>query len=499
MMGPELQLEPKLFYHNISLEDRVGPDHPLRKINELVDFHFVRSRVADLYGVRGNASVDPAVILKLMFLLFYENVKSERQLMAQLPLRLDWLWFCGYDLDDPTPNHSVISKARRRWGRQVFSEFFQNILQQCIDSGLVDGETIHIDSSMINANAGKDKLGPELQLIGERLYHQLDQQSPSEPTDSAHGDQDDENTNQPRRKPPRPLLQKVSRVDPDARLGKKYSQSTLGYKDHRVVDDRCGIITTTITTAANKNDNTVLQAAVESHEVNTSSTVRMAVADKIYGTIENYKYLHEKGCRPCIPHQKHGSIRTGKFSHDRFIYDRQNDGYICPAGHTLSLYDHRGPHGNGRRYRAKRDVCEPCEFFSRCVTSAMHGRQVCRNVDAEYIEWADTCLSRSERKRLQARRRSKAEGSFADGANNHGFKRARWRGLEKMQIQNTLIAAVQNLRKLLRWTGGNRSVAATVGVIRTRYAAFVRDFRAKCHHSGLVYRVWPTWKPVFTF
>ena len=63
--------------------------------------------------------------LKLYFLLFYENVASERALMAQLPLRLDWLWFCGYDLDEPTPDHSVLSKARRRWGREAFAEFFE--------------------------------------------------------------------------------------------------------------------------------------------------------------------------------------------------------------------------------------------------------------------------------------------------------------------------------------------------------------------------------------
>ena len=112
MMGKSNQLEPKLFYHGISLDRRMPNDHPLRKIRQLVDFNFIRSKVADLYGIRGNESVDPAVILKLMFLLFYENIKSERALMRQLSLRMDRLWFCGYDLDEKTPDHSVISKAR---------------------------------------------------------------------------------------------------------------------------------------------------------------------------------------------------------------------------------------------------------------------------------------------------------------------------------------------------------------------------------------------------
>jgi len=424
MIGKKQQSEPKLFYHGIFL------DHPLRRIRNTVDFDFVRERVARLYGTTGNPSVDPVVLLKLMFLLFYENVKSERALMEQLPLRLDWLWFCGYDLDDTTAHHSVLSKARRRWGVEVFTEFFQNILEQCIQAGLVDGQTIHLDSSMINANAGKDALQVQLRVVGSDLYEQLEHDSPSEP-----------------------LAQKASPVDPDARLGKKYSQTTLGYKDHRTIDDKKGIITSTTTTPANVNDNHVLPDAIEAHEANTGQVVKTAVADKIYGTLDNYEYLYEKGCTACIPHQKHGRIEAGKFSHDHFTYDRKQDCFICPAGQRLERYDRQRPRdGIGWRYRAARSICEGCSFFSQCVSSKSFGRQVVRNVRAEYRHWADACLSTSERKRLMAHRRAKAEGSFADAANNHGFKRARWRGLPMVEIQNVLIAATQNLRKLL-WAG----------------------------------------------
>jgi hypothetical protein len=77
MMGKSQKTEPKLFYQGISLERRLPVDHPLRRISKLIDFTFVRSRVEELYGVNGNVSVDPAVILKLMFLLIYEDVKSD--------------------------------------------------------------------------------------------------------------------------------------------------------------------------------------------------------------------------------------------------------------------------------------------------------------------------------------------------------------------------------------------------------------------------------------
>lgn len=115
MMGKAKHLEPKLFYINISLDGRIPQDHCLRRIRNSVDFGFVRQEVAKRYGVRGHPSIDPVVLLKLMFLLFFENVKSERELMAQMPYRLDWMWFCDYDFDESIPHHSVLSKARRRW------------------------------------------------------------------------------------------------------------------------------------------------------------------------------------------------------------------------------------------------------------------------------------------------------------------------------------------------------------------------------------------------
>jgi len=98
-------------------------------------------------------------------------------------------------------------------------------------------------------------------------------------------------------------------------------------------------------------------------------------------------------------------------------------------------------------------VCEKCQFLDTCISSATQGRQVQRADDACYIEWADTCISVTRRKYLMSRRKYKAEGSFADAANNHGFKRARWRGLAGMTIQNLMIAAIQNRRKLMRFVG----------------------------------------------
>ena len=132
--------QPALFSFHINLDHRVCAEHPLRAIKERIDFAFVRVKVAECYGNNGNQSIDPAVIMKLMFLLFYDNIASERELMRQLPVRLDYLWFLDFDLETPIPDHSVLSKARKRWGPAVFEQFFVQTVRQCVIAGLVDGQ-----------------------------------------------------------------------------------------------------------------------------------------------------------------------------------------------------------------------------------------------------------------------------------------------------------------------------------------------------------------------
>src|SRR5450432_709777 len=165
MMG-EQKPERALFSYAINLEKRVRRDHPLRRVAEVLDFSFVRAEVAHCYGKKGNVSVDPEVILKLMFLLFFDDVASERELMKIVAERMDYLWFLGYGLEDEVPDHSVLSKARRRWGPEVFERLFVRTVAACVEAGLMDGAKLHMDGSLIKAHASTDAVvsGP-LELI----------------------------------------------------------------------------------------------------------------------------------------------------------------------------------------------------------------------------------------------------------------------------------------------------------------------------------------------
>ena len=106
MMGMQQTPQGNLFYYGINIDKRIRPNHLLRRVKELIDFDFSYQEVKDFYGANGNVSVPPSVILKLMLLLVLYNVRSERELMATVPERLDWLWFLDYDLDTEIPNQT---------------------------------------------------------------------------------------------------------------------------------------------------------------------------------------------------------------------------------------------------------------------------------------------------------------------------------------------------------------------------------------------------------
>jgi len=454
MMGPKQQRQDKLFYTSFSLEQRIRLDNPLRKIHQVVDFSFVRPAVAERYGRRGNPSVDPIVLLKLMLILFLENIPSERELMRRLSERLDWLWFCGYDLDSDLPDHSVLSKARRRWGVAVFGRFFQTILSQCVAAGLVGGEVAHIDSSLIHADASVESLQPAFAVLAEQTYQRLE----------AHCDRPGAKAALAK------AGTKLSPTDPEARCRIKGSQKVLGYQEHRCVDDAHGIITATKTTHAAVHEGETLPEMIEQHQAQTGVKPSAVVADKAYGRADNYKALREQNITPCIPHSRPGAKPKGQFARDDFTYDREQDCYRCPAGQRLTRQTQKPTERREHVYKIGRHVCQQCPLRAKCYRGK-YSKRIYRHAEQAVIDWADTCLSRGRRRYLMGRRRCMMEGSFADAANNHGYKRARWRSRDRVETQNLLIGAVQNLRKLISSLGrGRRKLSAMAAGFSSRIA-----------------------------
>ena len=483
MMGIQ-DKQPALFSYRINLNQRVRPEHPLRRVEETVDFSFVRQEVAPLYGHNGNESVDPVVILKMLFLLFFENVASERELMRIIPERLDYLWFLGYGLDSVIPNHSVLSKARARWGVAAFERFFVRTVGQCVAAGLVDGSKIHVDSSLNDAHASCDsvvKASPELIAALKAAYQAAESKLDDATTPASYEAVND---------------RVVSRTDPDAAVVRRGVQPPRPrYQHHRVIDDAAGVITAVETTPGSIPENKRLLPLITQHQVHTGQSVQTAVADRKYGTTENFIACQQRQIRTHLGDARCSTPNArcqGIFPDSAFSYDAATNTYRCPAGQTMKP---RRLHPTRRtwEYHLPTGVCAACPLRPQC-TRASHGRTIHRHEQQPLLDQARAQAHSAAARRDRQRRQHLAEASFADAANHHGFKRARWRRLWRVQIQDWLIAGIQNIKILLKHRlVPAASAAAALPVMVTELCEPLRRYH---RDLSLLARLWAELLPL---
>ena len=468
MMGRENPPQASLFYTGINLEKRVRSDHVLRKVARLVDFDFVYGEVKESYGYNGNVSVPPPMILKLMLLLVLYNVRSERELMATIPERLDWLWFLGLELDSEIPDHSVLSKARSRWGVELFRSFFERIVWQCVEGGLVDGKKLFCDSSLIEANAAcssvvdtqglKRYLSPAYRELEARLAERAEQE------------RTDDDPPQPSNRQNVVNQRFTSTTDPDASVVRKgKGNPALYYQTHRGIDGAYGVITATVVGLGDENEAHRLTDLLWAHRHNSGHSAEVVVADSKYGTTANFLECYDRGIIAPIPVLKQTQDKQERrreiFPESVFLYDAQTDTYTCPAGQTLR----RRKHWVDRKafeYVTARGVCQRCPLRIQCTRSQSAGRTLKRHERQEILESLRIqAQSRSSKKDIQIRQHF-MERSFAHGT-RFGLKRARWRGQWRVQIQDYLVAIVQNIQLLMAHARPTPTAALTLGVAGT--------------------------------
>ncbi len=145
---------------NVSLEELVPQDHFYRHLERSLDLSFVREFVQQTYAGGGRPSIDPVVFFKLQLVMFFEGIRSERQLMRHAEDRLSVRWYLGYDLDESLPDHSSLTRIRTRYGVEVFRRFFEAIVDQCQQAGLVWGKELYADATKVQANAALSSMKP---------------------------------------------------------------------------------------------------------------------------------------------------------------------------------------------------------------------------------------------------------------------------------------------------------------------------------------------------
>ena len=495
----------------ISLEDLVPQDNFYRRLEAALDLSFVRDSVRALYARGGRPSVDPVVFFRLQPVMFFEGIRSERELMRVAADRLSVRWYLGYDLHEPLPFHSSLTRARERFGVQVFRRFFEEIVDRCVEAGLVWGEELFFDSTKVRADADVDSLHSRAIVENhlEGLFGRADEAEAGEdtkpaetlaPPDAAlptygdralreanaaerswisrNGRQDRAYRSGSRR---RTADRMVSTTDPDATPMPFGERTRLGYQAHYVVDGgRARIILNALVAPFEVTENRPMLDLLFGTTFRHGLRPRRAVGDAKYGTLENVRGLEKAGIQALVPVTDFNR-RTRFFGKDRFAYDPKKDAYTCPADEVLGPQG--GPTREGLiRYRAPAKACAACSLRPDC-TDNEQGRAVHRHPEERYLEIARARHGSESYKKAMRKRKVWAEPPFAEAKRWHGMERFRLRGLERVNAEALLVAAGQNIKKLLVFGGHRPKKPAQVAALRPPSAMDLESRRFRRHRA----------------
>ena len=467
-----------------TLEELVPLDHFYRHLERTLDLGFVRDLVRDASAESGRPSIDPVVFFKLPLILFFEGLRSERQLMQLIADRLSLRWYLGYDLPETLPDHSSLTRIRERYGLAVFRCFFETIVDQCIAARLVWGQELYIDATKVTANAALASLQPrfaaEAHLAG--LFAAAEDDGDG---GNGGGGAAGEGGNGPVRLPVavtnkaqvesaaraatrhdwigragRPNRTKrsgtyrrtadfrVSTTDPDATPTPFGDGRThLGYQDHYVVDGgRARIILTALVAPAEVQETQPALDLLWRACFRWKLTPQQVTGETKYGTVANITAIEHQRIRAYFPLSEVGR-RTGRFGQGDFVYDATADTYRCPGAQTLRFLTHCQD-TRRRIYAAPAGVCRTCDLRAQCTT-AQRGRRIGRHFDEEYLDRVRRYHTTEPYAKAMRKRQVWVESLFAEAKAWHGLRRFRLRGLEKVNGEALLIATGQTLKRLL--------------------------------------------------
>jgi transposase len=467
----------------ISLEELVPPDHFYRHLERTLALGFVRDVVREAYADTGRPSIDPVVFFKLQLILFFEGLRSERPLMQVVADRLSLRWYLGYDLSEPLPDHSSLSRIRQRYGLDVFRRFFEAIVEQCVAAGIVWGKELYLDATKVAANAALASLQPRF-AVEAHLAQLFATDDEGDDGDENDGDADEAGAGGIQALLPNDLTEqaraelaaqaaarhdwigragrpdrtkssgpyrrtadfRVSTTDPDATPMPFGDRGTrLGYQDHYVVDGgRARIILAALVTPAEVQENQPALDLLWWARFRWHLWPRQVTGDAKYGTVENIAAIERERMHAYFPLSAAGR-RPGLFGTTDFVYDAATDTLRCPGGQRLRFLS-QSETTRRRVYQAPAAACAACAFRPRCTTSP-RGRRVGRSLEENVLDRVRTYHATEPYAKAMRKRQVWVEPLFAEAKAWHGLRRLRLRGLLNANIRGK---AQQLLHQLYR-------------------------------------------------
>ena len=482
MMQGKKHYSEKLF-KQFQLSDRVPADNFYRRLKEMLELRWLYKATKNYYGTEGQQSIDPVVFFKLMLIGYLENLGSDRRIINTVSLRLDMLFFIGYDIDESLPWHSTLSRTRQLYGEEVFKQLFKDVLKQCIEKGMVAGRRQVMDSVPVKANASMDSLIEKEILDDASTY--ADELKIEEETDKDdNGDDADDNKtvtaarnkavqlhhqwkakaykDMPRGKSltkgdenSRPKFVSnhthYSTTDPDARVSVKPGKPRqLNYAAQVSVDTAHHVITQIQTDYADKRDSQCLPSLLNNTISNLEEQgveIEEVFADAGYSSGEALKALEENNITGYIP-----NFGQYKPTREGFTYDKENDRYTCSRGVHLPFKKliTTSLGYKMKVYRSSARDCGPCPLRSVCIGKSDF-KKIDDSIDKPLYDRMHARLQTVNREKIRRLRSSTVEPVLGTLVNYLAMRRVNTRGIKQANKCILMSAVAYNLKKLLKW------------------------------------------------
>jgi transposase len=479
-MQGKKQFKEKLFTQ-FQLSNRVPPDNFYRRLKEVLNLQWLYKATQKYYGREGQQSIDPVVFFKLMLIGYLENLGSDRRIISTVSMRLDMLYFVGYDIDEPLPWHSTLSRTRQLYGEELFKQLFKEVLKQCIDRGMVAGRRQVMDSVAVKANASMDSLVEKEILDDSEAYADelKDEEQKSEDdkegqTVSATRYKAVELHHQWKAKAYKDMPggnkagharfvsnhTHYSTTDPDARVSVKPGRPRqLNYTAQVSVDTAHHVITQIQTDHADKKDSQCLPSLLKNTIENLKEEglqVEEVFADAGYSSGTALKSLEENDIIGYIP-----NFGQYKPTREGFTYDKENDRYTCSRGVHLPFKNliTTSLGYKMKVYRSSAKDCGPCPLRSVCIGKSDY-KKIDDSIDKPYYDRMHARLQTVNREKTRQTRSSTVEPVLGTLVNFLAMRRVNTRGIKQANKCILMSAIAYNLKKLLKWQERKINTAA---------------------------------------
>ncbi|HET7898419.1 MAG TPA: IS1182 family transposase [Flavisolibacter sp.] len=453
------------------LSERVPKDNFYRRLKDILDLQWLYAATKKYYGQEGHPSIDPVVFFKLILIGYLENLLSDRRIIQTVSLRLDLLYFTGYELDEPLPWHSTISRTRQLFGEEVFRELFKQVLRQCVQRGMVKGKRQAMDSVHVKANASMDSL-KEKQILedGEayagELTEETDEGEEETQTVSASKHKEVEWHHQWKDKAykgqPGSLDKRAkfvsnhthfSQTDPDARVAVKPGKPRqLNYLGQLSVDTASHVITCIQADYASKKDSQCLPSLLSRTKENLKAVglkMREVLCDAGYSSSEALKALKAYHITGYIP-----NFGQYKPTREGFRYFPGGDYYKCSQKVKLPfkklISSHNGAY-QMKEYRSSALDCRHCPLRSSCIGKSDF-KKIVDTIDKYLYDEMHERLQTRKARRMKKLRQATVEPVIGTLINFLGMRRVNTRGMQLANKCLLMAAVCYNLKRLLKWT-----------------------------------------------